>query len=90
MHKSLSTPRPSTMPETESSKPTRYIPTLARVTEAAERLPEPNSWTTESYEVILGTGKSERTIQFRRIKFKSKSNRGYQWVYDGKVLVSEA
>jgi len=62
----------------------RFIPSAETVIKAAEELPDAAIWKSETYQVKID---STRAIDFRRIKFKDSSGRGYRWIYDGKILV---
>ena len=62
----------------------RIIPHLNRIQEAVDKLPEADSVKDDTHSVELGNGLS---IDFRRIKLKDSSGKGYRWIYEGKLLV---
>jgi len=64
----------------------KYIPSLERLAEAAQQLPNASMWRQDFYEVKMPNG---RTIPFRRLKMKDRLGRGYRWVFDGKVSAGE-
>jgi len=40
--------------------------------------------------IDVKSGKSERSLFFKRVKFASKSESIYRWVYEGKVMIRSA
>jgi hypothetical protein len=68
--------------EEERSKRTIY--TLSMIRRAAESLPPPGSWRSETYPASIG---ENGVVEFKRVKLKGKEGRIYRWVYDGKVIV---
>lgn len=62
----------------------RYIPSMASVKEAAAALPPVETWRAGTFSVPL---ENNKTIEFRKIPFKSNGRKTHRWVYDGKIMV---
>ena len=64
----------------------RYIPKIESVQKAAEELPDPESWRSDTFHVPL---KDEHLLEFKRVKFRGKlGGATYKWIYDGRVQVN--
>ncbi|MCC5840093.1 MAG: hypothetical protein JJT96_08215 [Opitutales bacterium] len=62
----------------------RFIPSKENVIKAAAELPEADKCTDNIRSVDIGQG---RTVQFRRVKYKTAKGRGYRWLFEGKMSV---
>lgn len=62
----------------------KFIPSLDVLRKAAMELPPAENITVDSYQIAV---ENKHFLEFRKIKFKTKSSRGYRWVYEGKILV---
>lgn len=62
----------------------RFIPSKENVLKAAAELPDADDCPDTIRLIDIGKG---RTVQFRKVKYKSSSGRGYRWLFEGKMSV---
>ena len=66
----------------------RFLPTLSQVQEAAQSLPDPESYHDDTYETGADDWNNRYSITFKRVRFASRQGkRTYRWIYDGKIMV---
>lgn len=69
----------------------RFLPTIDQVKRACGELPDAKDHPNDECIVDVKTGKSERSLSFKRLKFASgKGGSIYRWVYEGKVMIRSA
>ncbi len=66
----------------------RFLPTLSQVQEAAECLPDPESFKGDTFETGSEDWNDKYSITFKRVRFASRTGqKTYRWVYEGKIMV---
>lgn len=70
-----------------SDSENRYIPSLSTIQRAAESLPPPEGYPASIYRVAISGGRNGRdhTLEFRRIKCRTRIGFTERWIYEGKV-----
>lgn len=67
----------------------RFLPNLSQLQEAISALPDPDTWTEQTYTHKLIVGAREKALQFNLIQVRKGKERVNRWVYEGKVLIRE-